>query len=248
MGSITEGVKHLIIINVLFYIANWYFTKEGIFFFDAMALQFPENENFGIWQYFTYMFLHDPNSIMHILFNMYALFAFGSALESMWGRNKFFFFYMVTGIGAGLIYTLVNYVEFNDIYEALIAQHIDQNTIKELLETGKYIPAQIDMSDKKLGEFYNLYHGSAVGASGAIYGVLVAFGVLFPNAKLVFLFIPYPISAKYFVPLIIGVDIFFGLTSYSMGNIAHFAHIGGALTGFLIACYWEKRILFKSRY
>ena len=241
MARITESIKHLIIINVIFYLANWYFSAQGLPFFDALALQFPKGEGFGFWQYVSYMFLHDPSNFAHILFNMYGLYAFGTPLEQMWGRNKFLLFYFATGIGAGLIYTAVNYWQFNGIYQELIAQNISHDTIEKMLITNKYNPNLIDTPGETLSKFYNIYHGSAVGASGAIYGVLVAFGLSFPNAKLMFLFVPYPIAAKYFIPIMIGVDLFFGLTSYSMGNIAHFAHIGGALIGFGMAWYWKKQ-------
>ncbi|NNC70896.1 MAG: rhomboid family intramembrane serine protease, partial [Flavobacteriaceae bacterium] len=147
------------------------------------------------WQFVSHMFMH--GNTIHIIFNMYALWAFGSPLEQMWGRNKFLFFYFSAGLGASLIYTLANY------YTAS-------------------------------------YDSVAVGASGAVYGILVAFGMKFPNAKLALIFLPIPIAAKYFIPLILFGDLFFGFTSYSVGNIAHFAHIGGALIGFIIMMFWRQ--------
>lgn len=205
---------------------------------NIFALHYPENENFGIWQYVTHIFMH--GSPMHLIFNMYALWAFGTPLEQMWGRNKFLFFYFSAGIGAGLIYTLANYYQFNGIYEQLINLGIAPNEIKNLLNTGQYNDTLITLSNEKMSEFYSLYHTPAVGASGAVYGVLVAFGLMFPNAKLALIFFPVPIAAKYFIPLMIAGDLFFGVTKYSIGNIAHFAHIGGAVIGFIIAWYWKK--------
>ena len=237
----TENIKHLIIITALFYAANWYFSARGVLFFEALALQFPTSEGFGFWQYLSYMFLH--GSLAHIFFNMYGLYAFGTPLEQIWGRHKFLLFYFVTGIGAGLVYTLVNYLKFNHIYEQLIAQNIHPDTIQKMLTTNQYNPNLISLPRETLGNFYELYHSSAVGASGAIYGLLVAFGLSFPNAKLMLIFVPYPISAKYFIPIMIAVDLFFGVTSYSMGNIAHFAHIGGAFIGFVLAWQWKKKSL-----
>ncbi len=236
MEKITESIKHLIIINVILFIAPQLF--KGIDVQHVLSLHFPENDSFGYWQYLTHMFMH--GSFSHILFNMYGLWAFGTPLEQMWGRNKFLFFYFSAGIGAGAIYTLANYFQFNGLYEQLIADGMNAYDIQELLNTRRYNPNIISLTSEQLSEFYGLYHTPAVGASGAIYGVLVAFGLSFPNAKLALIFLPVPIAAKYFIPVMILADLFFGVTSYSIGNIAHFAHIGGAIIGFCIAWYWKQ--------
>ncbi len=238
MGRITEAVKHLIIINIILYIAPQLldFDLQGFF-----ALHFPENEHFGFWQFLTHMFMHSQNTFMHILFNMYGLYAFGAPLEQMWGRNKFLFFYLSAGLGAGIIYTLVNYYQFNSVYEQLINIGLTPSDIQAILDTGKSSDILFNsISKEKLSEFYYTYHTPAVGASGAVYGILVAFGMAFPNAKLALIFFPVPISAKYFIPFIIVGDLFFGITKYSVGNVAHFAHVGGALIGFIIAWYWKQ--------
>lgn len=236
MNRITEAVKHLIIINVIVFVAT-YLLKINIS--DSLALYFPENENFGLWQYISHIFVH--GSPMHLLFNMYGLWAFGTPLEQIWGRNKFIFFYFSAGLGAGIIYTLANYYQFNSVFEQLVNIGISEDDIQHLLSTGSYNPQILQhISETRLTDFYTTYHTPAVGASGAVYGILVAFGMAFPNAKLALLFLPFPIAAKYFIPLIILGDLFFGVTSYSVGNIAHFAHIGGALIGFIIAWYWKK--------
>lgn len=235
MNRITDAVKNLIIINVIVFIAT-YFLKLG--FSDSLALYFPENPNFGFWQYFTTMFVH--GSPMHIIFNMYALWAFGTPLEQMWGRNKFLFFYFSAGLGASAIYTLVHYYQFNSVYDQLISANISPDAIQNLLDTGTYNTQILSsISETDLSKLYGTYHTPAVGASGAVYGILVAFGMTFPNAKLALIFFPVPIAAKYFIPLIILGDLFFGLTGAATG-IAHFAHLGGALIGFVIAMYWKK--------
>lgn len=236
MGRITEAIKHLIIINIIFFIAPQ--VVQGLNIAAYFALYFPQNENFGLWQYVTHMFMH--GGFMHIAFNMYALWAFGTPLEQRWGRNKFLFFYFSSGIGAGIIYTLVNYYQFNAVYEQLIAMNISSTEIQKILDTGSYNDALISLSNREMSEFYSLYHTPAVGASGAVYGILVAFGMMFPNAKLALIFFPVPIAAKYFIPVMLLGDVFFGVTKYSIGNVAHFAHIGGALIGFIIAWYWKK--------
>jgi len=239
MRRITDAVKHLIIINIILFIAPQILTGfdlQGLF-----ALHFPQNPAFGFWQYLTHMFMHSQQTFMHILFNMYGLWAFGTPLEQMWGRNKFLFFYFSAGLGAGLIYTLVNYLQFNEVYDQLINIGLTSTDIQQILSTGNYNSTILEyISERELSEFYGTYHTPAVGASGAVYGILVAFGMAFPNAKLALIFFPVPISAKYFIPVIILGDLFFGMTDYSVGNVAHFAHIGGALIGFIIAWYWKR--------
>jgi len=241
MPRLTQAIKHLIIINVILFFAPQLLNMDLT---NLFALHYPKNEHFGVWQYVTHMFMH--GGTMHLIFNMYALWAFGTPLEQMWGRNKFLFFYFSAGIGAGLIYTLANYYQFNGIYEQLIGMGVSPAEIQNILSSGQYNDSLITLSNKTMSEFYSLYHTPAVGASGAIYGILVAFGLTYPDAKLALIFFPVPIAAKYFIPLIILSDLFFGMTSYSIGNIAHFAHIGGAIIGFIIAWYWKKN-QFKFR-
>lgn len=235
MPKLTNAIKHLIIINVIMYFAPQLLKLDLT---NIFALHYPQNEHFGVWQYVTHTFMH--GSTMHLIFNMYALWAFGTPLEQMWGRNKFLFFYFSAGIGAGLIYTLVNYYQFSGIYEQIAALGISPSEIQNILNTGQYNDTLITLSNKIMSEFYSLYHTPAVGASGAVYGILVAFGLAFPNAKLALIFFPVPVAAKYFIPLMIFGDLFFGVTKYSIGNVAHFAHIGGAIIGFIIAWYWKK--------
>ncbi len=237
MGKLTDAIKHLIILNVIFFAAS---SLLGLNIGNWLALYFPKNDHFGLWQFVSHMFMH--GGFMHILFNMYALWAFGSPLEQMWGRNKFLFFYFSAGIGAGLIYTAVNYFQFNSIYNDLIGVGLQAEDIQNLLESGRYNSGILDqIPEKKLSDIYQIYNTPAVGASGAIYGVLVAFGMSFPNAKLALIFFPMPIAAKYFIPVLIGLDLFSGVTGFSIfgGGIAHFAHVGGAIIGFIMMKYWE---------
>jgi len=240
MGRITEAVKHLIIINVILFAATYLMPNLNLQSF--FALYFPKNPQFGFWQILTHMFMH--GGFMHILFNMYALWAFGTPLEQMWGRNKFLFFYFSAGLGAAAIYTLANYYQYHSVYEDLTNIGVSASDIHNLVANGQYDSRILEQIPKEeLSKIYNAYNSSAVGASGAIYGVLVAFGFAFPNAKLALIFFPVPIAAKYFIPLIILGDLFFGLTGYSIGsgpNVAHWAHIGGALIGFLIVWYWKQ--------
>ena len=237
MNKLTDGIKHLIIINVILFVAPQLLQLD---FTNILALHFPKNEYFGIWQYITHMFMH--GSITHILFNMYGLWAFGSPLEQMWGRKKFLFFYFSAGLGAALIYTLVNYYQFNGIYDIFISAGLNPSEVIAVLEKGTTNDSRVvnAITQMQFNKITSLYNTPAVGASGAVYGVLAAFGLYFKDAKLALIFVPIPIAAKYFIPVMILGDLFFGVTKYSVGNIAHFAHIGGALIGFIIAYFWKK--------
>lgn len=237
MNRLTDAIKHLIIINIIVFVAPQLLQLD---FTNILALHFPKNEHFGFWQYATHMFMH--GSFAHILFNMYGLWAFGTPLEQMWGRNKFIFFYFSAGIGAGLIYTLVNYYQFNAIYELFINAGLTNSEVMDILKTGSTNDIRVvnAITQTQFDKISMLYNTPSVGASGAVYGVLVAFGMYFKDAKLALIFFPVPIAAKFFIPAIIAFDLFFGMTKYSVGNIAHFAHVGGALIGFIIAYYWKK--------
>lgn len=244
MYRITEAVKHLLIINVLFFVATQFFHDQMI---QLFSLWFPKNEHFRLWQIVSHMFMH--GGFMHIFFNMYALWAFGSPLEQMWGRNKFLFFYFSAGLGAALIHTGVNYYYFEKGMSALYSVGYSQGDVMQML---KNVPinqyAKVPGIDNGIMQsFFSAYNGMAVGASGAIYGILVAFAMMFPNAELFLIFVPVPIKAKYFIPALIGLDLFSGITGYSLfgGGIAHFAHVGGALFGFIMMWYW-KRNQFKN--
>ena len=237
MNNITDAIKHLIVINIIVFVAPQLMQTD---YTNILALHFPKNEHFGFWQYATHLFMH--GGFAHILFNMYGLWAFGTPLEQMWGKNKFIFFYFSSGIGAGLIYTMVNYYQFNSIFELFIQAGLTESEVIAILKEGSTNDLRVleAITQQQFNEIFALYNTPAVGASGAVYGVLVAFGMYFKDAKLALIFFPVPIAAKYFIPIMILGDLFFGVTKYSVVNIAHFAHIGGALIGFIIALYWKK--------
>lgn len=233
----SKSVMFLVTINVLvfLFISNLHIIPQNLF-----ALYFPDNDQFAVWQFISYLFLH--GSFTHLLFNMFALYAFGSVLESLWGTRRFLSFYFIAGIGAALVYTLVNYYEFNNTYNQLLGLGLNAKDIQAALSSGT-INNQVlkSISETQLMEFFATFHTPAVGASGAIYGILIAYAITFPNAKLALIFFPVPVSAKYFVPVLILVDLFFGMTKYSIGNVAHFAHIGGAIFGLLIMLWWRQK-------
>ena len=193
------------------------------------------------------MFMH--GSTLHLFFNMFALWMFGSPLVQMWGNNKFLFFYFSSGIGAAMIQLLAYYLNVNSVTNDLLANGVSSEEIQNLLISGSYNTGIIEfVSEKRLSSMYYDFNSVMVGASGAIYGIVVAFAFLFPNSKLMLLIPPVPIKAKYLVPLLILGDLFFGFTSASIGNIAHFAHIGGAITGFLMMWYWKRNQFNRNRW
>ncbi|MEM1121889.1 MAG: rhomboid family intramembrane serine protease [Bacteroidota bacterium] len=206
MQRFTGVVKHLVIINVLFFLASQAIPL------DILALRFPEVPSFQPFQIITHMFMH--GGLMHILFNMFALWMFGSAVESVWGPKRFLFFYLAAGLGAALFTIGVDYYQYFS----------DPQTFR-----------------------YSLM----VGASGAIMGVLVAFGMLFPNAELMLLFFPVPVKAKYFIPVIVVMDIFSGITGvsiFSPSNTAYWAHVGGALAGLIMVLFWRGTQFDNNRW
>jgi len=270
--KMTETVKQLLIINVIFYIASNTITPVAN---DFLALYIPISNQFYWWQPLTHMFMHAqmPN-LMHIFFNMFGLVMFGSALEQFWGPKKFIFFYLSCGLGAALLHTGMNYYEFYSILEPVkdlnftkeelhLIMNVDfregtlykgdllYNAIEPILNTPNRIALMNQDKFKAIFDAAVHVNTPAVGASGALYGVIVAFAFMFPNAELMLLFLPIPIKAKYFVPVLVLGDLFMGLKGTSIfgsGGIAHFAHVGGALCGFVIMWIWKKNQFNKNRW
>lgn len=223
-------------------------APQGQTLLDAFALRPINHPDFHYWQLVTYLFLH--GGVAHLLLNMIALWSFGHALESIWGGKRFLLFFLLCGVGAGLVQLFYSDLQFDRFYQELLRLGISQSDIANLLETGRYSSSWlVDVTEQQLVQFYRSYAAPVVGASGSIYGVLVAYMLLFPNNKLVFLFVPYPIAAKYFVPVLLLVDLLSGVTGISLFgyNIAHFAHLGGALTGFLLMLYWRQTLRVNRR-
>ena len=229
-------ITQLLVINLIFYVGSQFSYSISR---DIFSLFYFENDKFLFSQLVTHMFMH--GNIMHLSFNMLALWMFGSTLVSIWGKNKFLFFYFSCGIGAAVLQNYSNYVNINSFMNILSDASFSQQQIVSILKTATYPSYMLDfVSESEILSAYSDFNSPMIGASGAIYGVVVAFSFMFPNTKLMLLFPPVPVKAKYLVPGLIVVDLFFGLTSASIGSIAHFAHIGGAMTGLLMMLYWKK--------
>ena len=249
--NITPTVKQLLIINILFYIGSMVVGEPA---YKLLSMYFFESPDFHFWQLFTHMFMHAPlPNIMHIAFNMFALYSFGSALEHFWGGKKFLFFYISCGLGAALLHTGVNYYFFENGINLLLDNGFQKIEILKVLSEGKIDTRwQQVLSISDYESFIGGYFGNVVGASGAIYGLLVVFAFMFPNAELALMFIPIPIKAKYFVPALLLIDLYLGVSGGSLfggsSGIAHFAHLGGALVGFVMMWFWKKNEFNKNRW
>lgn len=236
-----RAVAALLILNIVLFAAGVLLPNGREQLVDTGALWYPANDHFGWWQLVTHMFLH--GSLSHIFFNMFALVSFGSILEREWGAGRFLLFYFLCGVGAGLVQTGISWQEFHGLHARLVAAGLTPSAISDLLVHGGGQLPRDPAVKAVLVELYQIYATPMLGASGAIYGLLVAFGFLHPNAKLAMMFVPVPVAAKFFIPGLLLLDLFSGVTGFSLfgAGIAHFAHLGGALIGFLLMLLWRHR-------
>ncbi|MBR5778287.1 MAG: rhomboid family intramembrane serine protease [Bacteroidales bacterium] len=262
-------VKNLIIINIIFYIATLAFRSAfGIDLTDYLGLYFFKSEKFHFYQYVTYMFMH--GDFQHIFFNMFALWMFGNVLENYWGPKRFLTFYFVTGIGAAIVHTIVIGIDYFGIQAAINAYaenpnpeafvNLVQSELSSVLTSEKvamansllnewqmnfannseYAIQSVDMAQSFLASRANI---ATVGASGAVYGILLAFGMMFPN-EYIYLYFFLPMKAKWFVLGYGLIELVSGVLSTGDG-IAHFAHLGGMIFGFFLIKYWKKQDINK---
>jgi membrane associated rhomboid family serine protease len=208
----SPAVLNLIIANVIVFVAQNVFGERNSF--DLFALHHYKADVFKPHQIITHMFMH--GGIIHLLFNMYGLFMFGSIIEKIWGSKRFIFFYFACGLGAAILQLGSYAFEYRQVDNATL-------NLEEIIIYQKALSAY-----------------ATVGASGAIMGIVVAFGYLFPNTEMMIMPIPIPVKAKWLVMIIVAIDLFSGIANRPGDNVAHFAHLGGAITGFLIVLYWNK--------
>ena len=220
MFRIPTITKNLLIINVLMFFATWVFARQGVDLNNLFGLHFFLASDFSLYQLFTYMFMHA--NFTHILFNMFSLWMFGCVVENVWGPKKFLFYYLACGVGAGLIQLLAQFGEFY----VMATDQIPGFGFGDVMTVARNSQAVL-----------NLW--TTVGASGAIYGILLAFGMLFPEQRMFIFPLPVPIKAKWMVCIFIAIDLFSALGT-SGSNVAHFAHLGGALFGYIMIRYWRN--------
>ena len=240
-----EAIKYLLVINGICFFAQHMLSSTPLgTMFDSFALYQPGSVSFHLWQIITSVFMH--GNLTHLLSNMFSLWMFGAVIENIWGTRRFVTYYLVTAIGAGVLYLLVNQVEIS-----LLAGKLTSAGVPDALLAGLRQASNVDIANELISEvrmpmdtdlvsrYYWAYHVPVVGASGAVFGILLAFGMMFPNSK-IYLYFAIPITTKWFV---IGYGVFefvSGITGFQ-SNVAHFAHLGGMLFGSILIRYWKKK-------
>lgn len=257
-------IKNLLIINALFFLAT-ISLKQAIGFDleEYLALYYFDSPNFKPYQFISYMFMH--GGISHIFFNMFALWMFGKALEEVWGPKKFLIYYLVTGVGAAVVHTFINWWTMSSMMTDFAA--IQNTPSPELIL--RFVQDHLSNANPKIYDFINQWsltpndpayindamsictriidmkmNVPTVGASGAVYGVLLAFGMMFPNS-LIYVFFAIPIKAKFFVIIYGAIELWTGIMNDPTDNVAHFAHLGGMLFGFILIKLWNKNEINK---
>lgn len=261
--SVPPVVKNLILINVVMFVASWALEKTGVDLINLLGLHYVGSPLFRPYQFITHMFMHADvahGGIAHIFFNMFALYMFGKILELVWGPRRFLIYFFVTGLGAAALHSFVTYLEISSMQKAATAFY---NTPSPIL-LATFVKSNLNHSIVGITDLINSWYDSpnnpiliqkgtevvqsivqmrinipTVGASGAVFGILLAFGYLFPNTELLLLFPPIPIKAKYFVVGYGILEVYLAITQSNSG-IAHFAHLGGMLFGFILLKYWGK--------
>lgn len=224
--NMPDVVKNLLLINVVMFVLSIAMPEVG----NILALHYFDSPFFEPYQIVSHFFMHA--GIGHLFFNMFALVMFGSQLEKVWGPKRFLFFYLFSAVGAFLLHMGVVYFQLMDVPSDII--ELVKTEGAQIFSEGK------NYLDPYLGEINIKYHVPMVGASGAIMGLLAAFAFLFPNTELMLIFLPIPIKAKYFVPGYMLIELYLGVNNFQWDNIAHFAHLGGALFGVILVLIWQR--------
>ena len=261
-GDTPPVVKNLIYLNIIVFLATIVLKSQfQIDLYDFLGGHYFQSPYFKPYQFVTYLFMHSISDPFHIIFNMFGLWMFGRILESVWGGKRFFIYYFVTGIGALIINMLVQYFELShlagiiqnyslhpsyDLFDSIMNKYVSvpSDNLRAFSTQFQLNPNDLGVIDQSRMYMQSLYveivNTPTVGASGAIFGILLAFGMLFPNTELMLLFPPIPIKAKWFVLGYGAIELYSGL-SQPGSNVAHFAHLGGMLFGFILVKYWNKK-------
>ena len=237
-NNIPPITRNIIIINIVVFILTYVLQTDMMYRY--LAAFYPFSPFFHSWQIITHMFMH--GSFMHILFNLMTLYSFGPVLEQVLGDKKYVLLYFVSGLGAFFLFNLWNFVEVEQIKSSLqslgfdLAGYMDGERV-----SFKGNSAAILEEQNLVNQLQSIISVPMVGASGAIFGVIAAFATLYPDAKIMLMFIPVPVKVKYLMPVVIIVSIYLGISG-NAGGIAHLAHVGGALVGFILAKIWKKHL------
>ena len=256
-GNLTPMVKNLLLINVGVFLAQWILNLN---FPEILGLRYIFSDEFRPYQIITHIFVHAGG--MHLFSNMFALFIFGPLLERFWGPKKFLLFFLITGLGASVLYSAINFYEIKQVEQAasaylsdpdpesfntFINEHAEYayNQLYDFIDGYLNNPGSQEYISQSKAYVNQIFERAAntpmVGASGAVFGILMAFGLLFPNTELFLLFFPFPIKAKYFVTFYGLYELYTGIARVPGDNVAHFAHLGGMLFAFILVKYWQNQ-------
>jgi membrane associated rhomboid family serine protease len=242
LSNIPQVTKNLLLLNIMLYIVSLFMASNGVDFMQLLGAHYLNSPLFQPFQVITHMFMHSLGDFMHILFNMLLLVMFGAHLEQLWGPKRFFLFYMASGLGAFALYNSIGVYELYQLKQEIIASGYDLDILnnKVLNKQFEEIPLLAANSNELINRYINMCYSNMVGASGAIFGILAGFAVLFPNTKLMLLFPPIPIKAKFLIGGYLAFEIYSSIFN-STDHIAHLAHVGGAIVGILIILIWRKK-------
>lgn len=232
--------KNLLLINVSLYVLSLVMMSKGIDLTSYLGAHYFNSPLFQPYQVVTHMFMHSLNDFMHILFNMLLLVMFGSHLERLWGPKRFFIFYIASGLGAFVLYNTLGFWELMELKTELIRMGNSMDIINSKTVNLYFSEVEISTMSPELREYIELSYSNMVGASGALFGVLAGFAVLFPNTQLMLLFPPIPIRAKYLVGAYLLFEIYNSIYM-AHDQVAHLAHVGGAIVGITLVLVWRKK-------
>lgn len=228
-NNIPPITKNLIILNALFFGAKYLLVGTGFDMDTTLGAFYPFSDNFKSYQIASHMFMHA--NFAHFFFNMFALWMFGSTVERTLGDKRYIILYFAAGLGAFILFNLTNYWEAESLIKGYELSSSDLENFKSL-PPGTGFPNMQDLS--------MIYSTPMMGASGAIFGILTAYAMLYPNAVLMLIFLPIPMKAKYFIPIYIAIELYLAVQANPGDNVAHYAHLGGALIGFLLLRKWKN--------
>ena len=241
MNNIPTVTKNLLAINVLMFLALLVAEKQGVDLNSVLGLHLFASEGFQPYQLVTYMFMHA--SVTHLFFNMFALYMFGRTLEYMWGAKRFLVYYLVAGIGAALVQEAIGMVRYHEALDGMSPLDVELVLSRgfDALREGK------NFVNPQLAHLNVVLNSTTVGASGAIYAILLGFGMLFPEERMFVFPVPFPIKAKYFVMGYVVIELYLGVSG-SADGVAHFAHLGGMLFGFMLILFWRNKGKIRGPY
>lgn len=243
LNNIPQVTKNLLLINILLYIISMVFQAQGFAIGDILGGHYLNSPLFKPFQIISHMFMHSLHDPLHIIFNMFLLVMFGAHLERIWGAKRFFIFYVSCGLGAFLLYNSIGVWEIMTLKKQLVAMGFDLDVLNNKITNGfvNHITYDSDHPSQRivLQKYYEYSVSTMVGASGALFGILGGFAILFPNTELMLLFPPIPIKAKYLIGAYLIFEVY---SSIKMRNdqIAHLAHVGGAIVGIALVLYWRR--------